>query len=112
MLSPFLYQKAYTTFGIFQKSPCRHFGTGKAYFQGYPEKYAFWYKKDPEKSLVHIWICKTITLIHHISKQLYFGQKKIGQIAMEYTVVIVEIVRDIHTHNDLFEKILSQQQRI
>ncbi len=44
------------------------------------------------------------------SEQFHTTKQKVNQIAMENTVVIVEFVGNVHSDNDLLEKILCQQQ--
>lgn len=39
-------------------------------------------------------------------------EKQVDQVAVENPVFIVEVMRDIHTNDDFFEKILGKQQRI
>ena len=41
-------------------------------------------------------------------EQLYTTKQQVNQIAMEDSVVIIEVMRDIHANNDFFEKVFCQ----
>ena len=45
-------------------------------------------------------------------EQFDSSEKQVNQVAVENPVFIVEVMRDIHTNDDFFEKILGKQQRI
>ena len=45
-------------------------------------------------------------------EQFDSSEKQVDQVAVENPVFIVEVMRDIHTNDDFFEKILGKQQRI
>ena len=49
---------------------------------------------------------------HTDLEKLDTSEQQISQAAMEYSVLIVEVVRNVHPNNDLFEKVLCKQQGI
>lgn len=65
-------------------------------------------RSNPEGLLLN-GIC-SISLVCWL-EQIYTTKQQIYQIAMENSVVIIEIVRNIHANNYFFEKVLCQYQR-
>lgn len=41
-------------------------------------------------------------------EQRYTTKQQVNQIAMENSVIIIEVMRNIHANNDFFKKVLCQ----